>query len=201
MGERKKKKKKGLSNRWHKVTADSCKVWRVLHLTITLQSPMATIHATIHTMRIDPPSIYLIIYTVEPRFTTLIRSWRPFVNRNVRKPKLSKLTSNWHSRADTLTLPLLPACVFVIRDTVRHPRCILLGKFVREPNCSWTGAFVNRGSTVYCLSDLLSIKLSYIYHKSILSTYLSPAINLSCISTSSQSTYLIYHQPIYLSYH
>jgi hypothetical protein len=27
--------------------------------------------------------------TVEPRFTNLIRSWRPFVNRNVRKPKLS----------------------------------------------------------------------------------------------------------------
>jgi hypothetical protein len=26
--------------------------------------------------------------TVEPRFTNLIRSWRPFVNRNVRKPKL-----------------------------------------------------------------------------------------------------------------
>jgi hypothetical protein len=26
-------------------------------------------------------------YTVEPRFTNLIRSWRPFVNRNVRKPK------------------------------------------------------------------------------------------------------------------
>jgi hypothetical protein len=28
-------------------------------------------------------------YTVEPRLTNLIRSWRPFVNRNVRKPKLS----------------------------------------------------------------------------------------------------------------
>jgi hypothetical protein len=26
--------------------------------------------------------------TVEPRFTNLIGSWRPFVNRNVRKPKL-----------------------------------------------------------------------------------------------------------------
>jgi hypothetical protein len=26
--------------------------------------------------------------TVEPRFTNLIRSWSPFVNRNVRKPKL-----------------------------------------------------------------------------------------------------------------
>jgi hypothetical protein len=29
------------------------------------------------------------VYTVEPRFMNLIRSWRPFVNRNVRKPKLS----------------------------------------------------------------------------------------------------------------
>jgi hypothetical protein len=33
--------------------------------------------------------IYIYIYnTVEPRFTNLIRSWRPFVTRNVRKPKL-----------------------------------------------------------------------------------------------------------------
>jgi hypothetical protein len=32
--------------------------------------------------------------------------------------------------------PLLPACVFVTRDTVRHPRCFLFGKFVREPICS-----------------------------------------------------------------
>jgi hypothetical protein len=31
--------------------------------------------------------------------------------------------------------PLLPACVFVIRDTVRHPRRFL-GKFVREPDFS-----------------------------------------------------------------
>jgi hypothetical protein len=27
-------------------------------------------------------------YTVKPRFSNLIRSWRPFVSRNVRKPKL-----------------------------------------------------------------------------------------------------------------
>jgi hypothetical protein len=52
------------------------------------------------------------------------------------------------SCADTLSLPLLPGCVFVIRETVRHPRRFLLGKSVREPNCSWTGAFVNRGPTV-----------------------------------------------------
>jgi hypothetical protein len=32
--------------------------------------------------------------------------------------------------------PLLPACVFVTRDTVRHPRCFLFRKFVREPICS-----------------------------------------------------------------
>jgi hypothetical protein len=44
-----------------------------------------------------------------------------------------KLTSNWHSRADTLSLPLLPACVFVIRDV-----------FARKI-CSWTELFVNRG--------------------------------------------------------
>jgi hypothetical protein len=32
--------------------------------------------------------------------------------------------------------PLLPACVFVTRDTVRHPRRFLFGKFAREPICS-----------------------------------------------------------------
>jgi hypothetical protein len=32
--------------------------------------------------------------------------------------------------------PLLPACVFVTRDTVRHPRRFIFGKFVREPICS-----------------------------------------------------------------
>jgi hypothetical protein len=54
-----------------------------------------------------------------------------------------------HSQLDAVaSLPLLPACVFIIRETVRHPTHFLLGKFVREPNCSWTGAFVNRGSTV-----------------------------------------------------
>jgi hypothetical protein len=29
--------------------------------------------------------------------------------------------------------PLLPACVFVTRDTVRHPRSFSFGKFVRKP--------------------------------------------------------------------
>jgi hypothetical protein len=33
----------------------------------------------------------LVPYTVGPRFTNLIRSWKPFVkNRNVRKPKSSR---------------------------------------------------------------------------------------------------------------
>jgi hypothetical protein len=41
---------------------------------------------------------------------------------------------------------LLPACVFVTRDTVRHPRRFFFVKFVREPICSWCEAFVNRSS-------------------------------------------------------
>ena len=53
----------------------------------------------------------------------------------------------------TLILPayrstMLTACVFVTRDTVRHPRRLVLGKFVRKPNCSLSDAFVNRGLTV-----------------------------------------------------
>jgi hypothetical protein len=32
--------------------------------------------------------------------------------------------------------PSLSTCMFVTRDTVRHPRCFLFGKFVREPICS-----------------------------------------------------------------
>jgi len=43
---------------------------------------------------------------------------------------------------------MLTACVFVTRDTVRHPRRLVLGKFVRKPNCSLSDAFVNRGLTV-----------------------------------------------------
>ena len=42
----------------------------------------------------------------------------------------------------------LTACVFVTRDTVRHPRRFVFGKFVRKPNCSRSDAFVNRGLTV-----------------------------------------------------
>ena len=43
---------------------------------------------------------------------------------------------------------VLTACVFVTRDTVRHPRRFVFGKFVRKPNCSWSEAFMNRGLTV-----------------------------------------------------
>jgi hypothetical protein len=32
--------------------------------------------------------------------------------------------------------PLLSACVFVTRDTVRHPRHFMFGKFVHELICS-----------------------------------------------------------------
>ena len=45
---------------------------------------------------------------------------------------------------------VLMACVFVTRDSVRHPRRFVFGKFVRKPNCSWSEAFVNRGLTVIC---------------------------------------------------
>jgi hypothetical protein len=34
--------------------------------------------------------------------------------------------------------PLLPACVFVTRDTVRHARPFFFGKFVRDERRSWT---------------------------------------------------------------
>ena len=44
---------------------------------------------------------------------------------------------------------VLTACVFVTRDTIRHPRRFVFGKFVRKPNCSWSEAFVNRGLTVW----------------------------------------------------
>ena len=57
----------------------------------------------------------------------------------------------------TLPTPILPAYrstmltarVFVTRDTLRHPRRFVFGKFVRKPNCSWSEAFVNRGLAVY----------------------------------------------------
>jgi hypothetical protein len=80
--------------------------------------------------------------TVEPRFTNLIRSWRPFVIRNVRTPKLCVLSESYKETnalppiLPACRQPLLPACVFVTRDTVRHPRLFFFGKFVREPICS-----------------------------------------------------------------
>ena len=44
---------------------------------------------------------------------------------------------------------MLTACVFVTRDTVRHPRRFVFGKFVCKPNCSWSETFVNWGLTVH----------------------------------------------------
>ena len=44
---------------------------------------------------------------------------------------------------------VLTAYVFLTRDTVRHPRRFVFGKFVLKPNCSWSEAFVNRGLTVH----------------------------------------------------
>ena len=70
----------------------------------------------------------------------------------------------------TLILPAyrstLTACVFVDRDTVRHPRRFVFGKFVRKPNCSWSEAFVNRGLTVQPLSIYTVKRLAefYTYH-------------------------------------
>jgi hypothetical protein len=112
--------------------------------------------------------IYIYIYTVEPRFTNFIRSWRPFVTRNVRKPKICVLSESY-TATDALPpilpachQPLLPACVFVTRDTIRHPRRFLFGKVVREPICSWREAFVNRGSTVVSFTiRLLALTSDY----------------------------------------
>jgi hypothetical protein len=79
--------------------------------------------------------------TKEPQFTNLIRSWGPFVNRNVHKPKLCVLSESY-TATDALPLilpacrqPLLPARVFVARGTICHPR-LFFTKFVHEPICS-----------------------------------------------------------------
>jgi len=44
---------------------------------------------------------------------------------------------------------VLTACVFVTRDTVRHLRRFVFGKFFRKPNCSWSEAFVNWDLTIH----------------------------------------------------
>jgi hypothetical protein len=77
------------------------------------------------------------------------RAWtEKFVNRNqagmCTEPKL---TSNWLPRWYSQL-----AAVASLR--VRNPRRFLLGKFVREPTCSWIGAFVNRGPTVWIITKL-----------------------------------------------
>jgi hypothetical protein len=60
----------------------------------------------------------------------------------------TELSSNWHSRADTLSLPLSPACVFVIR------------KFVREQGCSWTEVpLYFRSSPVSIIPHMFHISL------------------------------------------
>jgi hypothetical protein len=101
--------------------------------------------------------------TVEPQFTNLISSWRPFVTQNVHKPKLCVLSKSY-TATDTLppTLPaccqpLLPACVFVTWDTICHLRLLFSGKFVREPICSWWEAFMNWGSLHWFLSPQASM--------------------------------------------
>jgi hypothetical protein len=112
--------------------------------------------------------------TVEPRFTNLIRSWRPFVTWNVyklnffgimvsyliiyiKKHKTIKfkrrhgkfeqgcLLSESYTATDALLpilpachQPLLPACVFITWDAIRHPRRFLFGKFVCDERRSWT---------------------------------------------------------------
>jgi hypothetical protein len=82
--------------------------------------------------------------TVAPRFTNLIRSWRPFFSRNVRKPKLCVLSESY-TATDSLPpiipacrQPLLPVCVCVTRDTVT--RDVFFRKI-----CSWWQAFVMTG--------------------------------------------------------
>jgi hypothetical protein len=89
--------------------------------------------------------------TVEPWSTNLIRSWMTFVTRNDRKPKLCVL-SEIYTTTDAVPpilpacrQPLLPACVFVTQDTVRHPRGFFFGKFVRDERRSSTDLFVMRG--------------------------------------------------------
>jgi hypothetical protein len=133
-----------------------------------------------------------ILNTVQPRFTNLIHSWRSFINRNVRKPKIlwshgvlfnnifkkpqntmkfkrrhgeleqGCVVSESYTATDALPpiLPayhqlLLPACVFVTRDTVHHPRLFsrkicswweaFVNRFVRDERRSWTDLFVMRG--------------------------------------------------------
>jgi hypothetical protein len=62
--------------------------------------------------------------------------------------------------------PLLPACVFVTRDTVRHPRLILFGKFVGDERRSWTEVplyVITKCIAISCIKLTLSLLMSYIY--------------------------------------
>ena len=76
---------------------------------------------------------------------------------------------------------VLTACVFVTRDTVRHPRRFVFRKFVRKPNCSWSEAFVNRDLTV-----LENIKLCLTYSQFHVSTFHEKAVELLSASAASE---------------
>jgi hypothetical protein len=105
------------------------------------------------------------IYILEPRFTNLIRSWRPFVTRNVRKPKLCVLSDSY-TATDALP-PILPACRQPLLPSLETP-------FVtRDLFCS-ENLFVNRMTN--CESKHVAVRNLYIIY-----TYIVE-IDLHCIS-------------------
>jgi hypothetical protein len=126
---------------------------------------MATICRNMLGLKID------LEHRVEPQFTNLIRSWRPFVARNVHKPKLfyiiylkkttkhneiqekaqwiragmcteRKLHSNWRSPADTPSLSLTVVAGLRVCYS-RH--CSSPETFFVWKICSWTDLLVMRG--------------------------------------------------------
>jgi hypothetical protein len=81
---------------------------------------------------------------------------------NTKQWNLTEGTANtsrgvyWAKVNQQLTLPRRYSQLAAVASLrVRNPRhrssseTFLLGKFIREPNCSWTGEFVNRGSTLF----------------------------------------------------
>ena len=91
-----------------------------------------------------------------------------------------KMFLKWH-----LALSLkMTACVFVTRDTVRHPRRFVFGKFVRKPNCSWSEAFVNGGLTVVVkIFVVILYKIILRWNSDVIYTYwvLNIIIKLLCV--------------------
>jgi len=69
---------------------------------------------------------------------------------------------------------MLMACMFVIRDTVRHPRRFVFGKFVRKPNCSWSKAFVNRGLSVQLKLEIENVGSFMLFTKYKTATFALP---------------------------